>query len=150
MNDDELMIVLREVLAEDEQVSPRSTEAAESAFRWLRVDDELAELVFDSADTATLAGVRGAPQRQLTYRFDDLLIDCEVSHDTLLGQLIPLTPARVELWSADGARRLLDLDKDGRFVAKPPPSGPVNIRCSRPGHNDIVTPWLLVSSRADL
>jgi hypothetical protein len=148
MNDDELMIVLREVLAEDERVSPRSIEAAESAFRWLRVEDELAELVFDSADTVTLAGVRGAPLRQLTYRFEDLLIDCEVSHETLLGQLIPVMPARVELWSADGARRPLSLDEDGRFAAKPPPSGPVSIRCSRAGHNDIVTPWLLVSTGA--
>ena len=146
MNDDELLIVLGEVLAEDERVSSRSTEAAESAFRWLRVDDELAELVFDSADAPMLAGVRGAaPLRQLTYRFDDLLIDCEVSHDTLLGQLIPVLPARVELWSVDGARRPLDLDEDGRFVAKPPPGGPVSIRCSRAGHKDIVTPWLLVS-----
>jgi hypothetical protein len=143
MNDDELMIVLREALA-DEQVSPRTTEDAESAFRWLRVEEELAELVFDSADAETLAGVRGGEQRQLTYRFDDLLIDCEVSHGALRGQLIPVMPARVELWSADGARRPLDVDEEGRFVADPAPVGPVNIRYTRAGHNAIVTPWLLV------
>jgi hypothetical protein len=143
MNDDELMIVLREALAEDEQVPPRSAGAAESAFGWLRADDELAELVFDSADEPALAGVRGNLHRQLTYRFDELLIDCEVGHDALLGQLIPRTPARIELWSADGRRRLLALDGDGRFAAEPAPTGPVSIRCTRAGRT-VVTPWLLV------
>lgn len=143
MDDDELMIVLREALGPDEQVSPRTTEAAESAFRWLRVEDELAELVFDSDDAGELAGVRGSVQRQLTYRFDDLLIDCEVGHEALLGQLIPATQARIELWSADGRRRVLDLDAEGRFAAEPAPAGPVSIRCTRAGHS-VVTPWLSV------
>jgi len=144
MDDDELMIVLREALAPGEEVSRRSVASAESAFQWLRLDDELAELIFDSVDAESLAGVRGARQRQLTYRFDTLQIDCEVSRDALLGQLIPAVPATVELCSADGACRALDLDDEGRFAAEPPPVGPITIRCSREGHNDIVTPWLLV------
>ncbi len=143
MNDDELMIVLHAALAADEDVSPRSIAAAESAFHWIRVDDELAGLVFDSADEEAPAGVRGGVRRQLTYRFDDLLIDCEVGPDALLGQLIPATPARIELWSADGARRALDLDDEGRFAVRPAPAGPVSIRCSRAGRTDVVTPWLL-------
>jgi hypothetical protein len=142
MDDDELMIVLREALAADELVSPRSAEAAEAAFHWLRVDDELAELVFDSADQGVLAGMRGSAPRQLTYRFEDLLIDCEVGQEALLGQLIPAAPARIELWSSDGRRRTLDLDGDGRFVAEPAPAGPVSIRCTRAGRS-VVTPWLL-------
>jgi hypothetical protein len=142
MDDDELMIVLRAALGADEHVPPRAAEAAEAAFHVLRLDDELAELVFDSADQGALAGMRGAAQRQLTYRFEDLLIDCEVGQEALLGQLIPATPARIELWSADGARRALDLDGEGRFVAEPPPVGPVSIRCTRAGRT-VVTPWLL-------
>jgi hypothetical protein len=146
MDDDELMIVLREVLAEDDEaISPSVIEDGESAFRWLRFDEELAELVFDSAETGALAGVRGGVQRQLTYRFDDLLIDCDIRPGALLGQLIPAMPARIELWSAGGARRPLDLDDEGRFAARPAVSGPISIRCSRPGQRDIVTPWLLIS-----
>ena len=144
MDDDELMIVLRSVLAPGEAVTRRSIESAESAFQWLRTEDDLAELVFDSVDAEPLAGVRGVLQRQLTYRFDDLQIDCEVSHDALLGQVIPAVPARVELWSADGVRQALDLDHEGRFMAEPTPVGPITIRCSREGHHDVVTPWLLV------
>jgi hypothetical protein len=144
MDDDELMVVLRDVLAPGEEVSQRSITSAESAFQWLRIEDDLADLVFDSVDAGSLAGVRGARQRQLTYRFDDLQIDCEVGHDALLGQLIPAVPARVELWSAGGVRQALDLDHEGRFMAEPTPVGPITIRCSREGHHDVVTPWLLV------
>lgn len=143
MDDDELLIVLRAALAAEAQATPRSIEAAEAAFEWLRVDDELAELVADSADQPALAGLRGSMHRQLTYRFDDLLIDCEVGPDALLGQLIPAGPARIELWSADGQHRALELDDGGRFVAEPPPAGPVSIRCARAGRT-VVTPWLLL------
>jgi len=144
MDDDELINLLREALAVDEEVSPRMAEAAVSAVEWLRVDDEMAELVFDSADSPALATVRGDVPRQLTYRFDDLLIDCEVGHDALLGQLVPAALATLELLSADGARTVLDVDDTGGFVAESVPAGPMSIRCSRVGQPTVVTPWLLV------
>jgi hypothetical protein len=151
MNDDELITILREALAEDtasgedEEVSPRVTRDALSAFRWLRVNDELAELTFDSADVPSLSGVRGThPPRQLRYRFDDMVIDCEVGEDALLGQLTPALPAAVEVWTPDGTSRALVVDELGRFVAEPVPTGPVIIRCTWAGRPPVVTPWLLV------
>ncbi|MEN3359110.1 MAG: hypothetical protein V7637_3092 [Mycobacteriales bacterium] len=115
--------------------------AAEAAFGWLRTGAEVAAVVFDSA--ASQAGVRGPGPRQLSYRFDDLQIDCEVAADRLLAQVQPPVLTGLELCSADGARRPLTVDEHGRASVRPVPAGPLSLRCVRAGRPDVMTPWLL-------
>jgi hypothetical protein len=130
--------------------SARAIEDAASAGRWTRMDDELAELVVDSADDPVAAGVRGAPAdvRMLTYRLDDLTLECELGSDALWGQTVwsgggPAPRVRLELVTPDGAATPMDLDAEGRFLLQRVRPGPVGIRCIREGRPRAMTPWFL-------
>jgi hypothetical protein len=142
MNDEDLLAVLRDVLGADDGAPDRAAGAARSAFRWVDADSELAELVTDSADAPALAGMRGPAPRQLTWRYADLVIECEVGADLLLAQVDP--PAGLELCSPDGGVRALAVDEHGRCQARPP-TGPFSLRARRAGQPDVLTPWLVAS-----
>ena len=152
MDDDELIDLLRGALADPPgvaegaepggaAVSARAVRAAEAAFGWLQAGAEVAAVVFDSATSQ--AGVRRQVARQLSYRFEDVLIDCEVAADGLLAQVQPPVLAGLELCSADGARRSLTVDEHGRASVQPMPAGPLSLRCMRAGRPDVMTPWLV-------
>jgi hypothetical protein len=144
MDDDELMMLVQAALAADEKPTPRALAAAADAFRWLCVDDELADVVFDSADSPMLRGARaGRSCRLLTYRSDDLLIDCEIHAGALFGQVVPAMPVTLELRSPDGRHRPLAVDGQGSFMVEPTPAGPLSIRCLRAGRQAFITPWVL-------
>jgi hypothetical protein len=140
MDDDEVLAVLRHVVGVDDGAPDRAADAARSAFRWADTDSELAELVTDSADTPALAGMRGPAPRQLTWRYADLVIECEVGADLLLAQVDPL--AGLDLCSPDGSVEPLDVDARGRCQARPP-AGPFSLRARRAGQPDVLTPWLV-------
>lgn len=150
MDDHEILRVLREALS---PAAPGATgyppaqavQAAVAAGGWTRLDYELAALMADSADSVATAGVRSGPAelRQLTYLLEDLTIECELGPDALLGQVVPAAELRLELVTPDGGSRSLDVDADGRFMLRPPPTGPVGIRCTRAGRQTVLTPWLL-------
>src|SRR5262249_60876856 len=110
MDDDELVRVLGESLAGDLTVSARAADAARAAYDWMQVGGELAELVFDSADQPELAGVRGgaAGVRQLTYQAAGLTVECELSVDGVVGEVLPPGPARVRLQAPGSAGRGLE------------------------------------------
>jgi hypothetical protein len=149
MDDDETLKLLRAALAgaDDRQPPVPVLAAAVAAGTWTRLDEQLATLVADSADSAmTSAGMRGsgADVRALTYTTDGLTIECELAPDALLGQAVPVQPGiTVELVWPDGTGRPLPLQPDGSFHVRPAPAGPVGIRCRRPGRPDALTPWLL-------
>jgi hypothetical protein len=150
MDDREILKVLCDALSpvrssEDEDPPPQVLDAAYAAGDWLLMDDRLAELVLDSADSLVTPGVRGSPgeTRQLTYRLDDLTIECELAPDALLGQVVPVAGVAVELVGPEGPSRAVDQDADGRFLVRPRPRGPVGIRCTRPDRPRVMTPWLL-------
>jgi hypothetical protein len=145
MDDDELVRVLGESLAGDLTVSTRAVGAARAAYDWMQVDAELADLVFDSADQPELAGVRGGAEdvRQLTYQAAGLTIECELSVDGIVGEVLPPGPARVRLQAPGSAERELAVDERGRFVDDEPPAGPFSLRLARPGEPEVTTPWAL-------
>lgn len=144
MNDDELMMLVREVLAADEEPSTRVLAAARAAFRWLCVEDVLADLIFDSADQPAATGMGSrSSARQLAYSCGDLLIECELDGGVLLGQVIPAGPVRIDLRCGNGGQQQVPVDDQGRFAVEPAPAGPLSIRCRRAGRPAIVTPWVL-------
>jgi hypothetical protein len=151
MDDDEIMLFLREVLDFPSTApipSDRAIEQAVTAGRWVRIDEEFAELLADSADDPVLAGVRGPAggARMMTYRFDDLTLQCEVGSEGLWGQVgaggAPPGVA-LELVTPDGAATPLQLDAYGRFMETQLPAGPVCIRCIRAGGPRAMTPWFV-------
>jgi hypothetical protein len=150
MDDREMLKVLRDALSpvrpgSAEDPAPHVLDAAYAAGDWLRMDDRLAELMLDSADSPVPSGVRGsaAETRQLTYLHEDLRVECELTPEALFGQVSPAAGVLVELIGPTGPRRTVDVDDEGRFLVRPRPHGPVGIRCTRAGRPRVMTPWFL-------
>jgi hypothetical protein len=145
LDDDELMAWLGDVLDAECAIPPGTVPAGQAAFALRSVDEEVADLLFDSADLPMPAGVRGPPdnRRQVTYQSGDLLIECEIGPAMLLGQLLPPAPVTLELMNATGARRAVEVDAQGRFITPLPRSGPIRLRCRHGRQPDVLTPWLL-------
>jgi hypothetical protein len=146
LDDDDLLARLAEVLDQESPMPPGTLIAAQAAYTLRRLDEELAELLFDSADLPAPAGVRGprAWPRQITYQWADLLIECEMDTTSLVGQVLPAGPVTLEVISGGGARHPVDVDDLGRFVAPLPRSGPLRLRClPSPQGRPVLTPWLL-------
>lgn len=138
--------MLCDVLMPEQTVPPGVLAAARAAFAWRRIDEELAELLFDSADEPVGAGLRGAAAapRQVSYASGDLLIDCELGSEALVGQLLPADAGTLELLTPAGRQRPVEVDPRGRFVVRPVPAGPIRLRFGSLGRPAVLTPWLLV------
>lgn len=130
MDDRQLLALLRGVLATDGDptvaVAPQEVQdAALAAWTWRTVDEELAELSYDSAAEPDRSGVRGnaTRHRQLTFESDGSTLEVELSGRELLGQVLPGRRVRVRLSTPDGAGPELDSDDRGRFRVDEVPSG---------------------------
>jgi hypothetical protein len=118
--------------------------AAKACFAWRNVDEELAALVYDSADeTPALTGVRGGSARQLTFEADELTIELEVGGAArgVVGQLVPAQPASIELRHGGGSA-FVDTDDLGRFGIERVPEGPVSLRLQPAGGGRVATDWV--------
>jgi hypothetical protein len=130
MDDRQLLALLRGVLPTDGDptvhvVPPNVHDAALAAWTWRIVDEELAELAYDSAAASEPAGVRGnaTRPRQLTFESGDTTLEVELSGRELLGQVLPGRRVRVRLSTPDGPGPELDSDDRGRFRVAEVPSG---------------------------
>jgi hypothetical protein len=128
MSDNDLQALLGRALRAAEPVPERVVIGARAAWTWRTIDEELAELVFDSA--TELTGVRSEDTaRQLTFRAPGVEIEVMVVDDgarRIVGQLIPPGSYRVQLTTED---EVMDDQSDslGRFAFDPVPPGPVRI-----------------------
>jgi hypothetical protein len=130
MDDRQLLALLRGVLATDGDPTvvvapPHVHDAALAAWSWYGIDEELAELVYDSVAEPELAGVRGnaSRHRQLTFESDGSTLEVELYGRELLGQVLPGRRVRVRLSTPDGPGPELDSDDRGRFRVEEVPSG---------------------------
>ena len=117
-------------------------EAARASFTWRSVDEELAELLSDSADLV-LTGVRGTGDRRLSFEAPQLVIEFVLvpgpRGSRLEGQLAPPGPARIEV--RHGAETTeIDADEHGRFVLDGVRNGPLALRVLRDGDPPVRTP----------
>jgi hypothetical protein len=138
-DDDELLAALADVLAGDEPFpAALATHVERAAFAMRRVDDELAELLFDTAGEAA-AAVRGDGPRSLSFAAVGHELDVELEADgTIVGRVAPPDiPVSVE-----GPAGLMDLAADnlGRFTA-PAPGSRLRFVLGTPPTR-IVTPWI--------
>ena len=90
-----------------EPVPDHVVDGARAAWTWRTIDEELAELVFDSA--VELTGVRSEDTaRQLTFRAPGVEIEVMVVDDAarrIVGQLIPPGECAVQLTIGDRVHR---------------------------------------------
>jgi hypothetical protein len=140
IDDDELLERLRGLAAVHDPVPAALFTASRGAFALRTLDDELADLLFDSLLDEALVGIRGGTTRQLTFGVEDLTIDVDLDTDGLIGHVSPTGPASVELQTPDS---ILDADVDelGRFFLDQPPSGPFRLRVAVAG-KWVTTEWV--------
>jgi len=142
----EILEILGRALEHSDPVPISVTEAGKSAFTWLTIDAELAELVFDSARDE-LVGVRSETlaERQLTFQSPNVEIEIMLVGDTrhLVGQLVPAQEADVtlitELESTDAKT-----DQLGRFDFTGVEPGRIRLQVRTAGGPSITTQWFEV------
>jgi hypothetical protein len=150
--DDELEAELRRAADRFDPVPAHFRSFALDAFGLRTLEAELAELVYDSLVADDSGHVRGGEQpRLLTFETGELRIEVEVigpdSRRRLVGQLLPPTPARIEI-RGTGSTTTTDADDLGRFAADVPGPGPASLRITisdsgtGAGPVTVVTDWL--------
>jgi hypothetical protein len=144
-DDDTLQDLLTVALRDGDPVPRHVIAAARGAWTWRTIDQELADLVFDSA--TELTGVRDlAEARQLTFQAPGLEIEVMVADPAsrrLVGQLVPAQATTVRLEGTDGAIEH-ESDRFGRFSFDDAPSGPVRLSVTTPDGTTVTTDWILV------
>jgi hypothetical protein len=144
-DDEDLMAALRQALAERQAVPPEFVEAAKSAFAWHNIDAELAELTYDSsrdAEHAPSTRAETASIRALTFTSAHLTLELEVTHDSLLGQIVPAQPGTIKVQLRDGAETTVPADPIGRFTIRPIPAGAFRLHCKTAADADALTGWI--------
>ena len=156
-DDDEFADVLAALSAAGrlDDAPPEAVAAAKSAFFWHTMDQELAELTYDSLlDPQALAGVRAgsatlAPRR-LTFESGDLTVELESTPSgpsgatrRLIGQLVPPQEGHVHVRHAGGGTTVT-ADEMGRFTVPDLAPGPISLRVQPAGGAEVVTDWVLV------
>jgi hypothetical protein len=140
---------LAELVRSADPVPSEVVAAAKESFTWRSIDEELAELVYDSTfDGDLLAGVRagGTVGRQLTFEAPGLVLEVEVLDGPdreLTCQIVPPQPATLELRHRNGSI-CLERDDFGMFHMTEVPVGPVSLRCVplEDGHDPASTSWV--------
>ena len=139
--DDELLAELRAATAEADLVTERQREAARAAFTWRTVDDELAELLHDSAlESAAVRGPDDAA-RTLSFASGPLTLEVEIDGDALLGQVVGQAAESVLLQHADTPDQVLEVDPSGFFRVAGLASGPVRFVVQAGGWT-LTSPWV--------
>jgi hypothetical protein len=136
---------LRAIFKQVDPVPALLDDAARAAFSWRTVDDELAELMRDSAEEEAGALVRsGRGPRQLSFESPQLGIEIEVV-DTgprerrLQGQLLPPAAAEVTVERPGEDPVRVQADELGRFVLEGLKAGALRLRVAQ-----VAVPWTTI------
>ena len=121
-NDDALQELLGIALRQADPVPRHVVAAARGAFTWPTIDQELADLVFDSAIEVMVA---------------------DPATRRLVGQLVPARPATVRLEGTESVSEQ-EADRFGRFTFDGAPPGPLRITVSEPDGAAVSTDWILL------
>lgn len=102
LTDDELLDALRTVTREDEPLPALAVEFAQGAWAWRKVDAELAELLHDSHDAATVVVRNTTSVRIVMFRAGAVTLEAEHGAEELFGAVTPAGSYRVDVH--DGAK----------------------------------------------
>jgi len=145
-SDDELLALVGRALRAADPVPDHVIDGARAAWTWRTIDEELAELVYDSSNQ--LAGVRSEDTaRQLTFRSPGVEIEVMVTDEAsrrVIGQLIPPGEFTVRLLIGDAVIEE-PTDRLGRFTFNGIAPGPVRlVVVDEHGHHLVITEWVLL------
>lgn len=123
-----------------EPIPERLSDAARSAFAWRRVDAELAEILFDSAESE-LVGIRGTSTERRSFRYaaNEFVLRVHLTEETLIAMVEPplSVPCRIVSDGNSTDHRTDDLGE----LAVDLPDLPLRIEVDLPS-GTIVTPWI--------
>jgi hypothetical protein len=152
LDDEGLLAAVREVLSHDEAPPDWSAELAKGSFGLRAVDAELAALTSDSALATAESGMRsGTAPRLAVFDTGDLSLEIEIEPSAragswrLVGQLIPASPARIQIRQQGAEPVWVDADDLGRFAADHLADGSLSLMCVREGMRAAVTEWIAIS-----
>ena len=145
-DDDELLELLRDALAEQREVPARFVEAGKATFAWRSIDAELAALAYDSVtDPSAFAGATRADHaaiRELTFAFRDATVHVQIGRGGLHGQVVPPRPGEVEVHVQGRPPRTAPVDEQGWFSFAPVPHTPFRLVWRITGGGTAMTDWL--------
>jgi hypothetical protein len=143
LSDDELLAELQAAVAEADLVTDRQREAARAAFTWRTVDEELAELLHDSA--LEMTGVRGADDapRTLSFASGGLTLEVEIDGDVVMGQVVGAAASSVLLQRSISDDQPLEVDSAGFFRVEGVAAGPVRF-VVQAGDWTLTSPWVAI------
>lgn len=143
-DDDQLLAVLAEALAEEHEVPANLVDAGKAVFAARRLDSELAELIYDSLATAQPALTRTsrATIRELTFASSELRFHLQVSAASLHGQVVPPQRGEIEVHTPDHVPHVVEIDEVGWFTITPVPRSSFRLFCRTLRGTSTLTDWL--------
>lgn len=144
--DEQLLAVLREGLADSDAVPSDVVAFAKAAFTWRDIDAELAELDFDTADEDVPSGVRSsATARMISFHAGQWTLDVEFDEITgrLMGAISPEISYTIDVHSA-GTFFSTASDDAGRFQAEGLLRGPLSLVLRLSDGAVIKTQWVVL------
>jgi predicted transcriptional regulator len=145
MTDDELMARLRRIADEVDAPPDLVAESARAAFSMRRLDEEIAELLYDSEHSQGQL-VRGEPAgpRALSFRAAAVAIELQIEQAddriTLSGVVIGAS-GEATIESTAEAARTVRIDERGWFRVGDLPAGPLRVRLAEVDGGRVTTSW---------
>lgn len=151
LDDEQLLVALREVLRPAPPPPAWSAELAKASYDFRTADAELARLTSDSGLATAQSALRSAATPRLTV-FDapDLSVEIQIEPGPragswrLIGQLTPAAPARIQVRQPRAQPFWVDADDRGRFAVDQLRDGPLSLICTRAGVRHAVTQWITI------
>lgn len=122
-----------------DDVDPRHREAAQAAFAWRTIDEELMELTYDSLETASSVRSAGVDEsRTVSFSSSIGSLELEIDGQRVLGHVLPGGTVTVVMTNVVGDRLESPSDEDGVFELLGSLPGPVRFTIEGKG----TTQWL--------
>ena len=132
---DDLALALRS----KDDVDPRHREAAQAAFTWRTIDEELMELTYDSLETASTVRSAGVDEpRTVSFTSSIGSLELEIDGERVMGHVLPGGTVTVVMTNVVGERLESPSDEDGVFELMGSLPGPVRFTIEGKG----TTQWL--------
>ena len=124
--DDGLLADLHAAVAEFDPLPERLMASAKAAYGWRTIDEELAQLQFDSLASSEALVRSGQAVVHLTFWTSHCWIEVDITAEQIMGQVNP--PAtEIKLTSMAGGDLGTSCDEIGQFSFGCPRSGPVRL-----------------------
>jgi hypothetical protein len=144
-DDEQLLAALKEALRAGRAVPPEVVEAGQSAYAWRNIDAQLAGLTRGLVpDTERTPGLRSetASIRALTFTSAHVIIELEISGESLLGHVIPAREGTIEIQTRAGAVATVPVDRLGWFPIHPIPARLFRLQYHTTDGTDVLTGWI--------